>query len=138
MSDVFQGREHLKRKVVAAAHDDDVFERARSRIEKELESLRPLLNSVDVTLLGALVTSRQKVLHQLEGLKGKYVNAVARRDETIDRHLDMICNSLFPDKKPQERVVNIVSFISRYGTAVLPRLTERLTLDVREHQVVKI
>jgi uncharacterized protein YllA (UPF0747 family) len=45
---------------------------------------------------------------------------------------------LFPDKKPQERVLNVASFISRYGTAVLPRLMERLTLDVREHQVVKI
>jgi uncharacterized protein YllA (UPF0747 family) len=138
MSDVFQGREHLKRKAVAATQDDAGFERVRSRIEEELESLRPLLNSVDATLTGALDTSRQKVLHQLEGLKGKYVNAVARRDETIDRHLDMICNSLFPDKKPQERVLNVASFISRYGTAVLPRLMERLTLDVREHQVVKI
>jgi uncharacterized protein YllA (UPF0747 family) len=138
MSDVLQGREHLKKKAVAAIQDDDGFERVRIRIEEELESLRPLLNSVDATLIGALDTSRQKVLHQLEGLKGKYVNAVTRRDETIDRHLDAICNSLFPEKKPQERVINISSFLARHGRGVLPRLMERLTLDVQEHQVVEI
>jgi len=138
LSDVFQGREHLKKKAVAATQDGDGFERVRIRIEEELESLRPLLNSVDATLIGALDTSRQKVLHQLEGLKGKYVNAVTRRDETIDRHLDAICNSLFPEKKPQERVINIASFLARYGSGVLPRLMERLNLDVQEHQVVAL
>ncbi len=138
LSDVFQGREHLKRMAVAATQDGDGFERVRTRVEEELESLRPLLRAIDVTLVGALDTSRQKVLHQLEGLKGKYVNAVARRDETIERHLDAICNSLFPEKKPQERVINIASFIARYGRAVVPRLTEQLTLDVQEHQVVEI
>jgi len=138
MSDVFQGREHLKKKAVAATQDEDAFERVRSRVEAELESLRPLLTSADVTLIGALDTSRQKVLHQLEGLKGKYVNAVTRRDETIHRHLDMICNSLFPEREPQERMLNITSFISRYGRAVLPRLMERLSLEVQEHQVVEI
>lgn len=138
MSDVFQGREYLKRQAVAATSDDDGFERVRLRIGEELESLRPLLGSVDATLIGALDTSRQKVMHQVEGLKGKYVNAVARRDETIERHLDAICNSLYPEKKPQERVINIASFIARYGRGVLPRLMERLSLDVREHQVVEI
>jgi uncharacterized protein YllA (UPF0747 family) len=138
MADVFQGREHLKKKIVAAVQDSEGFERSRLRIEEELNSLTPLLNSVDPTLIGALDTSRQKIMHQLEALKGKYVNAVARRDETIERHLDAICNSLFPDKKPQERVINITSFIGRYGMAVLPRLMEQLTLDVREHQVVEI
>lgn len=138
MGDVLQGREHLKRKVVAATQDDDVFDRVRIRIEEELESLKPLLNSVDATLAGALDTSRQKVLHQLEGLKGKYVNAVARRNDTIERHLDTLCNSLFPEKKQQERVINITSFLARYGKVILPTLMERLSLEVREHQVVEI
>jgi uncharacterized protein YllA (UPF0747 family) len=138
LDDVFQGREHLKRKAVAATQDGDGFERVRSRIEEELESLRPLLNAVDVTLEGALDTSRQKVLHQLDALKGKYVNAVARRDETIERHLDSLCNSLFPEKKPQERVINVTSFLARYGQGVLPLLTERLSIDTHEHQVVEI
>jgi uncharacterized protein YllA (UPF0747 family) len=97
-----------------------------------------LLGAVDETLNGALDTSRQKVLHQLESLHSKYVNAVSRRNEIIERHLDSMCNTLFPEKKPQERVVNICSYVARYGLGILPRLTECLSIDTRDHQVVRL
>jgi uncharacterized protein YllA (UPF0747 family) len=87
---------------------------------------------------GALETSRQKVMHQLESLRSKYVHAAARRNELIERHLDAVCNSLFPEKKQQERVLNITSFAARYGLAVVPRLLDSLNLDTREHQVVEL
>ena len=138
MEDVFRGREHLRRKAVSATQDDRAFERVTGAIDSELNSLRPLLSGVDETLAGALDTSRQKVLHQIESLRSKYVNAVARRNETIERHLDTICNSLFPEKKQQERILNIGSFIARYGLSVIPRLTDSLSLDTSEHQVVAL
>jgi uncharacterized protein YllA (UPF0747 family) len=103
-----------------------------------LDTLRPLLSAVDETLAGALDTSRQKMHHQVESLHGKYVHAVARRNEVIERHLDTICNSLFPAKKLQERVLNISSFVARYGFEIIPRLQERLSLDTSEHQVVEL
>jgi hypothetical protein len=36
-------------------------------------------------------------------------------------------------KKPQqERILNITSFLARYGLGIIPRLIERLSLDTRE------
>jgi uncharacterized protein YllA (UPF0747 family) len=110
----------------------------KSNLENELEALRPLLSAVDETLVGALETSRQKVLHQLESLHSKYVHAVSRRNETVERHLDAMCNSLFPEKKQQERLLNVGSFIARYGLGMIPRLLDSLSLDTREHQVVEL
>jgi uncharacterized protein YllA (UPF0747 family) len=138
LEDIFQGKESLRRKIVSASEDDQHFMRVQSSLEAQLESLRPTLAAVDETLSGALDTARQKVLHQFESLHGKYVNAVARRNETLERHLDAMCNSLFPDKKQQERELNISSFIARYGLGVIPRLSDSLSLDTREHQVVEI
>jgi uncharacterized protein YllA (UPF0747 family) len=138
LEDVFSGREFLLRKIVSATEGDADFQRVRDTIDQELGSLRPLLSSVDETLTGALETSRQKMLHQMESLHGKYVHAVSRRSELIERHLDAICNSLFPDKRQQERMLNVASFIARYGSALIPRLTECLSLDTREHQVVDL
>jgi len=138
LEDVFRGRDHLRRKAVSAIEDDKTFERAGSAIEAELNSLRPLLTSVDETLGGALETSRQKVMHQLESLHGKYVQAVSRRDELIERHIDALCNSLFPEKKQQERVLNVCSFAARYGPGFVARLLDILSLDIREHQVVEL
>src|SRR5438093_2764888 len=99
---VFRGREFLKRKVVEAVQDGELFDHVRTRIEQELESLRPALEAVDATLVGALDTSLSKAAHQVETLRTKYVSAAAKRNETVERHLESIANSLFPDKKLQE------------------------------------
>ena len=138
LEDVFRGREHLLRKAVSATEDDKAFEHVTAAIDNELSSLRPVLSAVDETLNGALETSRQKVMHQLESLRSKYIHAASRRNELIERHLDAVCNSLFPEKKQQERVLNISSFVSRYGLGVIPRLLDSLSLDTREHQVVEL
>jgi len=137
-TDVFRGRDFMRRQAVRTVQAVDIFDRARDRMVSELESLRPALDAVDSTLAGALDTARQKILHQVETLRTKFVNAEARRNETLERHLETIGNSLFPEKKLQERVLNITSFLVRYGLAFLPRLEETLSLDSRTHQVVEI
>jgi uncharacterized protein YllA (UPF0747 family) len=136
--DVFRGRDLLRRKAVAKVQGVEVFDLVRDRISAELEVLRPALNAVDPTLAGALDNSRQKVLHQVETLRTKFVNAEARRNETLERHLDSITNSIFPEKKLQERVINITSFLVRYGLGFIQQLEKELDLDSREHQVIEI
>jgi len=136
--DVFRGRDFMKRKAVASVQGVELFEQVRDRVTLELESLRPVLNAVDPTLAGALDTSRQKVLHQVEALRTRFINAEARRDETLERHLETIVNSIFPEKKFQERVTNVTSFLARYGLDFVGRLEESLSLDSCEHQVVEI
>ena len=136
--DVFRGRDFIRRKAVAAVQGVALFDQVRDRLGTELESLRPVLNAIDPTLLGALDNSRQKVLHQVETLRTKFVAAEARRNETLERHLDAIIHSLYPEKKLQERVINITSFLVRYGVDFISRLEKELDLDSREHQVVAI
>jgi uncharacterized protein YllA (UPF0747 family) len=136
--EVFRGRDFMRRKAVASVQGVELFDNVRERLTAELESLRPALNAVDPTLAGALDNSRQKVLHQVETLRTKFVNAEGRRNETLERHLDSIANSVFPEKKLQERVINISSFLVRYGLGFVGRLEEALSLDSREHQVIEI
>jgi uncharacterized protein YllA (UPF0747 family) len=138
LMDVFRGREFLKRKVVEAVQDGELFDHVRKRIEQELESLRPALEAVDATLVGALDTSRNKAAHQVETLRTKYVNAAAKRNETVERHLESIVNSLFPDKKLQERMINITSFLARYGNGVIEQLQKSLSVEAHQHQIVRI
>jgi uncharacterized protein YllA (UPF0747 family) len=138
LQDIFRGRDTMRRKAVASVHGVEVFDVVRNRLHAELESLRPALNAVDPTLSGALDNSRQKVLHQIEALRTRFVNAEARRNEMLERHLDLLANSLFPEKKLQERVVNVTSFLARYGFGLIGRLERELDLDSREHQVIEI
>jgi uncharacterized protein YllA (UPF0747 family) len=136
--DVFRSKDFLRQKAVASVQGVEIFDSVRDRVSAELETLRPALNAVDATLAGALDTSRQKILHQVEALKTKFVNAETRRNETLERHLEAIANSIFPEKKLQERVINVNSFLVRYGFGFVRRLEEVLSLDSREHQVIEI
>lgn len=137
-TDAFRGKEFMKRKAVESVQGVEMFDTARQRIENELESLRASLRAVDPTLDAALDTSRQKVMHQVETLRTKFVNAEARRNETLERQLDAISNSIYPEKKLQERVINVTSFLVRYGLGFVERLQAAVTLDPREHQVIDI
>jgi uncharacterized protein YllA (UPF0747 family) len=136
--DVLRGRDFIRRKAVASVYGVEIFDTVRDRLGAELESLRPALNAVDPTLAGALDNSRQKVLHQIETLRTKFVNAEARRNETLDRQLDALSNALFPEKKLQERVINVSSFLVRYGLGLIRRLEADLDLDSRQHQIISI
>lgn len=138
LMDAFRGREWMQRKAVASVQSVEVFDKVKESMEAQLESLRSSLNGVDPTLGGALDTSKQKIMHQIEALKTRFVNAEARRNETLERHLDAIHNTLFPERKLQERVVNITSFLVRYGLAFIERLNESLSLECREHQVLEL
>ena len=136
--DVLKGREFLKSKCVSAVHDVESFSRVRGNIEQELESLRGILGSMDTTLLGALDTSRQKAIFQVESLRTRFIHATVRRNTTMELHLDAMGNSLFPEKKFQERMINVTSFLVRYGQAIIGSLDESLSLDSRQHQLVEI
>jgi uncharacterized protein YllA (UPF0747 family) len=135
---MFRGRDFVRRKAVTNVQGVEIFDLVRDRLMTELESLREALNAVDPTLSGALDNSRQKVLHQVETLRTKFVNAEARRNDTLERHLDSVLNSFFPEKKLQERVINITSFLVRYGLGFIRRLEEELDVDSREHQVIEL
>jgi bacillithiol synthase len=136
--DVFHGKEFLKRKAVESEQSVNVFADLKTKVLDGLESLRTPLNAVDPTLLGALETAKQKMVHQMDTLETKFVNAEARRNEVMEKHLDLIGHSIFPEKKLQERSLNVTSFVARNGIGFLHRLEQAVSLDSTQHQVIEI
>jgi bacillithiol synthase len=135
---VFKGPEALKRFAVERSQDVTAFDRADADVNSAMESLRPLLDSVDPTLLGALGTSERKMRHQVQSLRTKFLNAEVKRNEILARRIDAIINSLYPEKKLQERVFNVTSFLMRYGSGLIGWLERRLDIDSTEHQILEI
>jgi len=137
-TDVLQGKEFIKRKAVESLQGEGLFASVKAGIGANLESLRPTLLGVDPTLAGALDTAKQKVMYQVEALETKLVNAETRRSDLIEKHLDLISHSIFPEKKLQERYLNVTSFVARYGIGLLKRIEDELALDPTQHQLFEI
>ena len=62
---------------------------------------------------------RRWVLHRIERLERRYVAAVKRREGQIMQDVATARGALFPDGQPQERVLNFIPFLARYGTALV-------------------
>jgi bacillithiol synthase len=137
-ADVFQGKDFIKRRAVENVQGTETFARAREELVRLLESLRPALAAVDPTLLGALDNAKQKMVYQVEGLETRFINAEAKRNDLMEKHLEAIANSLFPEKKLQERQLNVTSFVGRYGSAFLKHLENAVSLNPSEHQIVEL
>ena len=67
--------------------------------------------------------------HELETLHAKVLQAAKRRDDTLRRQFSHVQAQAFPDGQPQERAVGGISFVARYGPAVVTRLLEELPVD---------
>ncbi len=138
IDDVFQGIDRLRMGAVAAGSGTGVFNEVRQHISDEMARLRPVMDGVDPTLGGALDNAIQKIMHQVDTLHSRFVKGESRRDEVLDRHLNMLTSRLFPEHKLQERVVNVTSFLGRYGLNLIPMMDRALELNGEVHQVIEL
>ena len=138
IADVFQGMDSLRMSAVSSGSGAEVFRDARQRMSDEMARLRPVLEGVDPTLGGALDNAVQKIMHQVDTLHARFVKGESRRDAVLERHLKTLTTRLFPDEKVQERVVNVTTFLGRYGLNLVPMMDRALELDGSVHQVVEL
>lgn len=112
------------------------FERARVRLEEEVEALLDHVDGIDPTLAGPVRRGRDVLEETVARLRTKTADAVARRDEVTSRQFDRLRAHLLPNGTPQERVLSPFSFFLKFGVeAVMDRLR---TLQPDADQVVRI
>jgi uncharacterized protein YllA (UPF0747 family) len=111
----------------------DVTER---RLEALLSDVSEPLAALDSTLTGAVETSRRKMLYQFHKLAGKAARAQAERAAIVERHLEKLMVSLYPNRGLQERTYSYLSFLMQYGLDLTPRLAGQIRWPCREHQVL--
>lgn len=136
--DCWTTREILEARLARTIPGADVFDRTQASLAALLDALGPALSAADPTLMGALETARRKMQHQVRSLGTKFANANFRRSAMLTRHRDQLSNSIFPDRKLQERSLNVFSFIGRYGPAFISLLGEGLSLETVDHQVLEL
>jgi bacillithiol biosynthesis cysteine-adding enzyme BshC len=109
---------------------------ASKAVEDGMARLIEVLPAIDPTLAGAARSSLGRMQHDLRALHEKMIQAAKRRDETLRRQFARTRSLAFPDGHPQERAIGFVSFLNRYGTALVDRLHDELAPDAGTHWVL--
>jgi bacillithiol biosynthesis cysteine-adding enzyme BshC len=102
------------------------------------EVLKREVSAVDPTLSGAVDSTVSRIHDTLKTLHHKIIQASKRKDETLRRQFTRARTLAFPGGGPQERVLNLVFFLNRYGLSLPDRLLESLPIDTSKHYVLTL
>lgn len=139
--DFFGNRKKLSSRVIDLLSEvnlDILFNHAKGRIAELVGELKFGLDYIDSTLAGALETTRTKIESQLHVLKEKAAAAQRRKHEVALQQIDKVFNNILPNNNFQERELNILQFMNKYGMDFPKRLYDELQFDLHAHQVIML
>lgn len=103
------------------------METLRSTLSNEYERLAEAAASLDATLERPVRSEKQAALRRLTEIEKRLVGQLKKRNEVVSQQLAKARAHLFPLGQPQERVLNAVPFLIRYGDAFIDGISERCT-----------
>ena len=115
-----------------------LFAEAEEKINTELNRLDQNLSQIDPTLAENLAKRRRKIIYHISALNKRAYLATVRKDETIQRQISSAFDSLLPNGQLQERVLNVNSFLNKYGSHFIDWIYDTLDLNDRDHHIVDL
>ena len=141
IADVFSGPEAVRQQIASKQLPRDLqaaFEAAKLSFEENFSAVKTRLEKLDKTLVDAAETARSKMQHQLEKLYAQAARAEAQKGELVNRHAEILSQSLYPEKGLQERTIGGIYFLARYGQDLLHQLYAIMNSNCPDHQTLEI
>ncbi|HMT08952.1 MAG TPA: bacillithiol biosynthesis cysteine-adding enzyme BshC [Pyrinomonadaceae bacterium] len=138
---LFVGREALVPQIVERIESPETAElldEVTKSINSELAKLDAAFDEIDVTLAAGFAKRRKKIEYHLSTAKEKAYAAIMRKSGDANRRLDAILSNLMPYGGLQEREINVLSYLSKYGDSFLKTIAESTDPDERGHVVIDI
>lgn len=102
----------------------DQFEQVKQNFVSQYEPLIALASQIQAGLGKLGETNLTKIVEQINYMQNKTVDAQQKQFEAAIRQMDRIELSLKPQGKPQERVLCMISYWSRYDREWLDKIME--------------
>jgi uncharacterized protein YllA (UPF0747 family) len=118
---------------------------ARANVPSPLaDGLRALRRDVDADLAALTRADRDQLLpaaslegarrwieHRIQRLERRYAAAVKRRESQLMQDIATATAALYPNGKPQERVLNFLPFWARYGSPLIEAMCGEALMHAR-------
>ncbi len=141
VSDFYRDVELVKQQVavqVSEVNFDELFGGTKASLDDVLRSLGKGLEKIDPTLMGALKNAQEKIKFQVDALGQKAIAAQKRKDEITMRQIEKAAFHLFPGGVFQERQINVLHYLNKYGLEFLRWLDGELIVDRFKHQIIRM
>ncbi len=105
--------------------------RWRATVESLAQELGDACADLDPGLRGTVVKTRNAGLDALGTLEKKMVRAVRRRNQTTWSQIEKARINLWPDGKPQDRVLSPMQYLLRYGDGFVSMARREIQVELR-------
>ncbi len=102
----------------------DALNTLRSTLKAEYDRLQDAATQVDPTLRKTVQSARNAALSGTDDIERRLIAHLKKQNEIVVQQIAKARQHLFPTGKPQERVLNIVPYLVRYGAGVVDHLLE--------------
>lgn len=130
-----QPRDVLLQQALAASVKSPALETLRAgrgKVEFAAEELRAALRGVkkiDKASADAADTAAEQVRTAMDRLEKALLRADTTQTETTRKQVERIATALMPERKPQERVYTVFSYLFEHGWGLVDRLSEALNSE---------
>ncbi len=139
--DLFSGEQTLHDAIAARLVPDTLrgrLDATKGAFSTALDGLDGDLGRFDITLAGALATSRRKIEYQVAKIARKTASQIMARDAQAVRDARSLNGLAFPERHLQERLYSIVPFIAKFGPGLVEELYSAVRLECPDHQFLVV
>lgn len=139
--DVFEGPDILRETIAARRLPPNLqssFEKATAALENSMKAVRESLAELDKTLIESAENAESKMLYQINNLRARAARSELRHSEVIQRHAELISNSLYPGKELQERSFAGIYSLAKHGRQFMDGLLDAMHPDCLDHQIIEL
>ncbi len=138
-SEIFEYRDKIADEFVRRNTGENLqkeFSEAEHQFAEILSKLEGYLTGIDPSLHAGVEKTQEHIQQGLQILRGKASEMLKKKMETEVRQLDKLASNLFPDGNYQERIVNVLHYLVRYGPGFLASLHDAISVETAQHQLV--
>ncbi len=141
LSCLFEGKDETILMVAAESVSPEtgrLFAEVEERINAEMNRLDQAVSQIEPTLTANLAKRRRKINYHIATLRKKTLSAMVQRDAIAHRQIDELFATLLPNGELQERVINIFSYLNKYGLNFIDWIYEAIDLDDKDHRIIEL
>lgn len=126
----------LKR--LAGANVDAIFSNLRNEVMKNVDNVTNQAMSLDEKLAEPCYLARGRILKTIDILENKITSKLKKNDLITRRQIIKAYNNLFPLGNLQERQINILEYLMKYGKLFLKTVYRSFSkADYGQHKVIE-
>ena len=140
-TDLFQDTEILINSILKNKFPnplDKTLEEKRERIKETLNDLEKKLLLSEPDLKSNIENTSGKIDYELKRLGEKLFQVHRQKNQTLKEQIYKAKNNLLPENKLQERVLNLLPFLIKYGFEFVDFLYDQVDIEKIDHQLLEV